>query len=408
MRYEDMEFENLRNVYQCIADLPGGLSRAGVAKNLSLSRTAVSLIVSSLISARLVSEGTNPIDTGRGRPGLPLLIDDSYWRVVGAALDVGKWQFVICDLSGNIVRSFEHLADVSSPSLMEDALIDGIKRIQAEYGDVLIPGIGIGVPGIVDTTKGDLLFAFDQSWLDSFNISERVRKETGMKAYVMNRHTLEGVSEFRYANPEKIRDMIYIGVGSGIRSAIFSDGKLMQGAHFSAGRISHLQVNPNGRQCSCGRYGCLITEANSFALHDYVIELLSAGDEASVLRGHEGELTTSMIIQAADSGDAVAAAAVRRVATALAKVICMVADVVDPRKVVIGGPVGTSDSLVGFVNASLDDYYSKSVLPFGRFRASKASIASFSAAHGGAFLVLQDVIPLMLSLIRSSRNRIDL
>ena len=111
---------------------------------------------------------------------------------------------------------------------------------------------------------------------------------------------------------------------------------------------------------------------------------------------------------AADSGDAVAAAAVRRVATALAKVICMVADVVDPRKVVIGGPVGTSDSLVGFVNASLDDYYSKSVLPFGRFRASKASIASFSAAHGGAFLVLQDVIPLMLSLIRSSRNRIDL
>ena len=165
MRYEDMEFENLRNVYQCIADLPGGLSRAGVAKNLSLSRTAVSLIVSSLISARLVSEGTNPIDTGRGRPGLPLLIDDSYWRVVGAALDVGKWQFVICDLSGNIVRSFEHLADVSSPSLMEDALIDGIKRIQAEYGDVLIPGIGIGVPGIVDTTKGDLLFAFDQNLL---------------------------------------------------------------------------------------------------------------------------------------------------------------------------------------------------------------------------------------------------
>ena len=404
MRYEDMEFENLRSVYQCIADLPGKLSRAGVAKHLSLSRTAVSLIVSSLISVRLVSEGPNTMETGRGRPGLPLSPDVSHWRVLGAALDVGEWQFVLCDLAGNIIRSFEYFANVSSPSLMLDALIDGIGRIQAEYGDVLIPGIGIGVPGIVDTTKGDLQFAFDQGWLDSFNISERVRRETGLNAYVMNRHTLEGVSEFRYANPDKIQDMIYIGVGSGIRSAIFSDGELMQGAHFSAGRISHIQVNPNGRRCSCGRRGCLITEANSYALHDYVLDLLSADDAQSVLRGQEEVLTTAAIIEASDAGDPVASAAVRRVAGALAKVICMVADVVDPRKVVIGGPVGSSDSLVAFVNSALDEYYSTSVLPFGRFHASRASSAGFSAAHGGAFLVLSDIMPLMISLIRSNRR----
>lgn len=404
MRYEDMEFENLRNIYSCISESPG-LSRAGVAKHLSLSRTAASLLVSDLIASRLVSEAPGTAESGRGRPGFPLSVDDSFWRAAGAAMDSGKWKFAVCDLSGNIVDASEMEADVSSPESMQDALIKGIRKVQSKFGDTLIPGIGVGVPGIADATHGDILFAFDQGWFDSFNISQRINDETGLKAYVMNRYILEGVAEFTYANPDRIQDMIYIGVGSGIRSAIFSNGKLMYGSHFSAGRISHIQVNPHGRRCSCGRCGCLITEANSAALIEYVEQLLAECDDDSVLR--RKALSAPVITKAADEGDRIASEAVRRVASALSKVICMVSDVVDPRKVVIGGPVGMSDSLVSFINSSLDEYFANSTLPFGRFHVSKATITDFSSAHGGASLVLRDVISLMLPSIKACKSRMN-
>lgn len=396
MRYEDMEYQNFSNVLNCVLNELPSPSKAEIAKYLGLSRTASSQIVNKLIRLGILREGDSYSNCLRGRPGKRIMVDNGQWFVLGASLYEQTWQFVVTDLSGEVKDLHKISIDNLTRETLLDTLIDGLSLMKAKYGNSLIPGVGIGIPGVVDTQKGDFVFAYDLQWFERFNVSACVQKALGMKAYVMNRFTLEGVAEFKFANPEKEKNMVYIGIGTGIRSAIFINGTLLEGATFSAGRISHIQVDSCGKKCSCGRTGCMITEANEDALIGHLKDALEKGGVKSVFSIKDLDtIRAEDVCLVADEGDEAALSALSKVADALYKVVIILSDLINPHKIIIGGPVGNCVCLPAMVNSMIDGNQDR--IKYDSVYVSRSSIGGeLSSAIGAASLVTEHILELLL------------
>jgi glucokinase len=104
-----------------------------------------------------------------------------------------------------------------------------------------------------------------------------------------------------------MRDFIVITLGTGLGSGIVSNGQLVYGHDGFAGELGHTIVDPNGRQCGCGRRGCLETYASAPGIKRTVFALLAESIAESKMRSITfEELTAAMISQLAMEGDAVA------------------------------------------------------------------------------------------------------
>lgn len=385
MRYSDMEFENYDNVLRCIIRDLRNPSRSDIAKHLGLSKSAVSNIVSRLIEYGLVLDGESIQSGLKGRPGTSLSVNPSACLVLGAAIVSSAWQFIICDLSGTVKDTYIQEIPELSPDSVLSSLVEGIGHVLESHPDHLLPGIGIAVPGIIDTASGDIVVAYDFGWDKRIRIGDHVEKATGMKAYVCNRHAAEGIAEYRYANEDGEQSMVYIGISSGIRATIFSSGLLVSGSHGRAGRISHLQIDPNGPLCTCGQRGCLYTLANDEALVRYY------HDEAgSSLHGTVAERAAA-IIKAADEGDTASRRAVERLGDVMTTAVRMISVMLDTRKVILGGPIGDSEALVRRMNDNLSSIHGVDLFP----SVSRCRIKQYGSALGAVSLVVDDAFALV-------------
>lgn len=387
MRYEDMEYVNSQHILETIEEGGEKPTRSVIAHELGLSRAAVSILTSDLISLKLVEEdGTPAKPDGRGRPGNPLRLDCSYWKVLGASLQSDGWQVVVTDLSGKILDVVSFPLDAVTPDCMIDTLVSGLKAMLEKWnGHPFLPGVGVGVPGVVDTSTGTIEFAYDFGWDSPVGIAGPVGNALGMSVFVQNRYILEGIAEYKYANPEKVKDMVYIGIGSGIRSAIFVDGRLVKGSIFSAGRLSHIQVEEQGRLCTCGRHGCLYTVANDSALQEWYSSFLGAGDSA--------RLSALAVTALADVGYPAACQAVDKVASFVLKAVLIISDVLNPRLMVFGGPVGDCHRLVSSLARGIAENKAKN--PYMNLNVRRCSIKRYGSARGAASLVIEKKLQLL-------------
>ncbi|MCF0262205.1 MAG: ROK family protein, partial [Sphaerochaetaceae bacterium] len=214
-----------------------------------------------------------------------------------------------------------------------------------------------------------------------------VEQETGFKAFIMNRYSLEGVAAYKFGNPNRIKDFLYIGVGSGIRSAIYSDGRLIDGASFSAGRISHMPIIGNKRKCSCGRTGCLITVANSKALMEYA----------------QMDIEINQLRMLADKGDSKACQAYDKIAEPLTEIITTLLDLLDPKMVVLGGPVGNSQYLISTINSKLSK--AKSDRLHTGILVQKESFEYSASAIGASSLVADRLLEIIFKTVKENKGQ---
>jgi glucokinase len=104
-----------------------------------------------------------------------------------------------------------------------------------------------------------------------------------------------------------MKDFIEITLGTGLGSGIVVNGKLVYGADGFAGELGHTIVDRNGRECGCGRNGCLETYASASGIRKTVIEMIETTDTPSELRNIDiNYLTAKDISQAAKRGDKLA------------------------------------------------------------------------------------------------------
>ncbi len=405
MRYEDMEYLNFKNIIDSIDELDNP-TRALIAKKLELSRTTVSNVVNVLIEEKIAIE-TEVEKPTRGRPGLKLGFSSDKWYALGAAFTSDSWTFVIVNLNGKICDKYK------TPSVSQftqegiiSTLLAGLRFMICRVKGYLLPSIGLGLPGIVDSERGEILFANDLGWHNPINVSEIVEKELGYKVYCINRYTTSGLAEYKYANLDKEKNMIFIGLGSGIRSAIFINGNLLTGPNYTAGRIAHLVIDPTGPLCDCGKRGCLLALANDKALIQNALKIKKRKQYAKSILSTipDCDITLSSITELADDGDECAQAAMDSIASPIANGLSTLIDIINPRKIVLGGPIGyNSKYLVDRIRELLSSFsfYSQ----YNGLKIEQGKLKDIGSALGAATLVLQNKAELLYKWYINNKNK---
>ena len=146
-------------------------------------------------------------------------------------------------------------------------LIEAINNYIKEQGfkKEEILGIGLGVPGVMDTKVGVITYSNNLQWYD-LPIVEMIEKGTGLKVKITNDANAAALGEAKYGAGKKYKNIIMVTLGTGVGGGIIIDGKLFEGNLGKGAELGHTVVVIDGEQCSCGRKGCLEAYASATAL----------------------------------------------------------------------------------------------------------------------------------------------
>ena len=154
-----------------------------------------------------------------------------------------------------------------------------------------------------------------------------------------------------------MKDVIVINLGTGLGSGVVVDGKLVYGSDGFAGEIGHTVYDPNGRQCGCGKKGCLETYASATGIKRTVMELLATSNEDSALRNvNYNDLDSKMIYTSALAGDKLAIEAFEITGKILGLKLADAVAVTSPEAIILfGGLALAGDMIINPTNKSLEE-----------------------------------------------------
>ena len=166
-------------------------------------------------------------------------------------------------------------------------------------------GIGVGAPNANYYTR-TIEHPPNLSW-EFVNVLDELDKYYNVPVATTNDANAAALGEMFFGIAQGMRDFIMITLGTGLGSGIVANGELIYGRDGNAGEIGHTVVDPNGRECGCGRRGCLETYASAPGICRTVHELICNTKEPSDLRSVSFEqLTSKIVYDAAQRGDRLA------------------------------------------------------------------------------------------------------
>lgn len=150
-----------------------------------------------------------------------------------------------------------------------------------------------------------------------------------------------------FGNAKGMNDFIVITLGTGLGSGIFCGGKLLYGSTGFAGEIGHIVVDFNGRQCGCGRKGCLETYASATGIVRTVLEKLQDKNIQSGLRNYsEDKIDSKIIYDEAVKGDKLALNAFEYTGEILGKALANAAAFSSPEAIFLFGGLANAGELI--------------------------------------------------------------
>ena len=230
-------------------------------------------------------------------------------------------------------RHFNVITDLKVPTLTGGAdqvgagIISTIATLQSDGQQ--LAGVGIGLPGIVDSSAGSVRHAFNLGiGDDALDIVSRLNATLRAPCWIANDVDAAALGVFEILRRDDcgLRDLVYLSIGTGIAAGVILDGRIYRGQNGFAGEIGHFRVDPDGPQCACGLQGCLEAVASGPALSR---QWPPSGRHSSV----------EALFAAADRGDDKATLILRRAVEHLTCAIHILALTFDVDRIVIGGGV---------------------------------------------------------------------
>lgn len=185
--------------------------------------------------------------------------------------------------------------------------------------------IGLAVPGLVDSAAGVALRSSNLRW-DGVPFSAMLRERYGVPVYLGHDTRSAGVAEFEEGAAKGSRHFLYITLGTGVGAALFMDGKPYIGHDGAGGELGHMQVDPSGERCPCGRIGCLEALASASA----VIRRYGA-------RSGDPVEAAETVLKRAEAGDAAAQQVWSDAVRALSFALSNYAILLSPERIILGG-----------------------------------------------------------------------
>jgi glucokinase len=203
-----------------------------------------------------------------------------------------------------------------------------------------VKGGGIGVPGFIHPAEGQVVFSPNVPALNECPLIDRLAPEVDFPLFLENDANLFALGEHWLGAGVGHRHMLGITLGTGVGGGLILNGQIWAGTEGTAGEIGHMTVDPEGRKCHCGNYGCLETMAAASWTVVWVKEQLAQGASSWLRELFEADpdaIGGETLVVAAQQADPLARRAFDRVGRSLGQAIASVVHLLGISRVVIGG-----------------------------------------------------------------------
>jgi glucokinase len=218
-----------------------------------------------------------------------------------------------------------------------ETIKDALEEAKVDSDD--IAGIGIGCPGTVDLDRGVILDTANLSW-KNVHVKSILEETFGGPTVFLNDVDAGVYGEYRFGAGKNARCLVGVFPGTGIGGGCVYEGQIIRGKTMSCFEIGHMQVNPNGQICGCGRIGCLETEASRLAISSAAAAAAYRGEAPNLLKAAGTDLVairSSVLAEAIKDGDKVVEQIVIRAARLIGSIVGDVVNLIAPDTVVLGG-----------------------------------------------------------------------
>lgn len=262
------------------------------------------------------------------------------------------------------------------------------KKVATEAGvaESQIHSIGIGMPGACSDETGYVLYTANINF-ENFPLRDAVQKEMNLPVHLGNDANCAALGEYHML-PEKINDMVFITLGTGVGGGIIIDGKLYTGFNGIAGEVGHIMLRHGGEKCGCGRRGCWEAYASVTALIRQTRAFAEANPQSAVAESCGADfsnLSGKTAFALAKEGDADAAEIVSTWIGYVADGITDMINIFQPELLLIGGAISKEgDTLLLPLREKVEEDMYKSRVPQTKIRI--AAYGNDAGLIGAAFL----------------------
>ena len=243
-----------------------GLSRTELVRDTGLGKATVSELVREFIGKGLVREdAAAPEESSVGRRRIKLELSGSNWLAVGVELTGAHCISVVCDLHGRPLRSLITPLRGTTVEGAQRTLVEAVGEVLADFGPAHVVGVGVGVPGVVDSTRRRVVLAENLGWR-YVPLADNVEPSLPSAVFLINRNRAGALAEYWYGANKGNRSLVYVSLGLGVGCGIMIGGLLYEGASGAAGEIGHMVLDINGPKCGCGNKGCFEALASRTAI----------------------------------------------------------------------------------------------------------------------------------------------
>ncbi len=325
------------------------LSCAEISERIEKSLSLTTKILNELVEEGYVVETGHAPSSGGRRPQMYSLKPDIMYTV-SVAMDQFVTRLVVMDMQNRHIGKMEsiELNLAGNPGAL-DIITDKISEVIDEAGIAKskIAGIGISMPGFIDAKEG-VNYSFPgngQGTITSF-----IESKTGVPVFIDNDSSLIALAEQKFGAALNKKNVMVINVGWGIGLGLILNNVLFRGDNGFAGEFSHIPLFQNGKLCSCGKSGCLETEAALTAVIEKALEGLASG-RTSVLKksGLEAlnpEDAADAVIDAAAKGDRFAVELLSEAGYNIGRGIAILIHLLNPELVVLSGRGSSSGKIL--------------------------------------------------------------
>jgi glucokinase-like ROK family protein len=352
--------KNSRLYFDIIQQLYYGkvLSCAELSSLINKSIPLVTKALNYLIETGFViEEGYAPSSGGR-RPLLYALKSDRLY-VVTVAMDQLSTRIGIIDLLNNYTSPIEIFSlklkdNKDSLEILTHIIDEYINK--SEISKDRIIGIGIGMPGFVNSAEG-----INYTYLESGNksLSQTIQDRIGLPVFIDNDSSLIALSELKFGLAKSIKDVMVINLSWGIGLGMIINGQIFRGHNGFAGEFSHIPISEEGALCVCGKQGCLEAEASLTAVIDKAIEGINNGRKSSFkYKEDESKLAAGdILMDIANKGDRFAIELLSEAAYKIGKGLSILIHIINPEAIVLSGRgVKVANLFLAPIQQALNNY----------------------------------------------------
>jgi predicted NBD/HSP70 family sugar kinase len=323
-----------------------GISRVDLARNLDLAPSTAGIYVERLIEEGYLEESAKA-ERDTGRPPMLLRLNPERGEFVGVDFEARNIMAVAVDFSDKPLRNAHlQIAESDSVAQITRKIEQAVRKVMPDDENRLL-AIGVGVPGLVDSLNGVAVhYEYIANWRN-VPLAEMLGKKFGVPVFIENAIRTMALAEMWFGQGLGVSDFVCIGIRSGIAAGMILDGRLYCGGQHAAGELGRWRCPIVGGKAAewflpadaQSAFGPELQEVASVRAVQRAVSNALARGQKSLLRGSEAPVPIEDLLRAVQQRDPLAVLVVNEVAKCLGWAISQLLLTVDPKKIMLAGPL---------------------------------------------------------------------